>query len=114
MDTITREVTARQLRGELATLVNEAAYGNGRIALHRYGSLVAVLIGIEDFQKLRRLEDDPHAREVEPFDEWAYRVAAEHRAGLEAAAGAHQVEDGVSEAQTGTERIGTLPLDPGA
>jgi antitoxin (DNA-binding transcriptional repressor) of toxin-antitoxin stability system len=84
MDTITRDVTARQLRGELATLVDEAAYGDGRIAQHRYGSLVAVLIGVEDVQKPRRLEEDPGARERETIDEWADRLAEERRLQREA------------------------------
>ena len=100
MDTITREVTARQLRGELATLVNEAAYGNGRIALHRYGSLVAVLIGVEDFQKLRRLEENPGARERETLDEWAARTNEEARVRREA------------EARAAAERGDTTPLNP--
>lgn len=108
METITREVTARQLRSELATLVNEAAYGNGRIALHRYGTLVAVLIGLDDFQKLRRFEADPDARERETLDEWAARTVEEDRLRREEEAReARAVEDG-----DGDGNDGSTPTSP--
>jgi prevent-host-death family protein len=81
MSTLTREVTARELRAHLGSLVDEAAYGHGRIGLHRYGSLVAVLIGVDDFIRLQRLEDQPGALDAEEsLDEWAARVIAEGRA----------------------------------
>jgi PHD/YefM family antitoxin component YafN of YafNO toxin-antitoxin module len=81
MNTLTREVTARQFRAELATLSNEAAFARGRIGLHRYGALVAVLIGVEDFQRLRRLESAPGALEAEEsLDELAQRLIAEGQA----------------------------------
>jgi PHD/YefM family antitoxin component YafN of YafNO toxin-antitoxin module len=74
MHTITRETTAREFRTHLASMVNEVAFGHGRVGLWRYGELVAVLIGVDDFRLLRRLEDDPGAREVETLDEWAARI----------------------------------------
>lgn len=78
MDTLTRTVTARQLRAELASIVNQAAYARGRIGLDRYGQLVAVVIGIEDFQRLRRLEDEPGALHAEEtLDELAARLMRE-------------------------------------
>jgi len=81
MSTLTREVTARELRAHLGSLANEAAYGRGRIGLHRYGSLVAVLIGVDDFIRLQRLEAEPGALHAEEsLDEWAARVIAEGRA----------------------------------
>jgi hypothetical protein len=46
------------------------------VGLWRYGELVAVLIGVDDFRLLRRLEENPGAREVETLDEWAARIRA--------------------------------------
>ncbi|GIG34656.1 type II toxin-antitoxin system Phd/YefM family antitoxin [Cellulomonas pakistanensis] len=74
METITKEVTAREFRSGLASMVNEVAFGGGRVGLWRYNELVAVLIGVDDFRLLRRLEQDPGAREVETLDEWAARI----------------------------------------
>lgn len=81
METITREVSARQLRSELAAITNEAAYARGRIALHRYGSIVAVLIGVDDFERLLRLESAPGALlDEETVDEMAQRWLREGEA----------------------------------
>lgn len=102
METITREVTARQLRSELATFVNEAAYGNGRIALHRYGTLVAVLIGVDDFQKLRRFEAAPDSRERETLDEWAARTVEEDRLRREEEAREARAAEGADDGSTPT------------
>ncbi|WP_282947115.1 type II toxin-antitoxin system prevent-host-death family antitoxin [Cellulomonas endometrii] len=94
MSTLTREVTARELRAHLGSLVNEAAYGRGRIGLHRYGSLVAVLIGVDDFMRLQRLEAEPGALHAEEsLDEWAARVIAEGRASREADEEARRAAD---------------------
>ena len=76
METITREATAREFRNHLATMVNEVAFGHGRVGLWRYNELVAVLIGVDDFRLLRRLEEEPGVREVETLDEWAARIRA--------------------------------------
>lgn len=82
MRTVTREVTARELRSQLATVVNEVAFSGGRVALHRHGRAVAFLIGVDDFTRLRRLESAPGAMEAEEtLDELAARLMRE---GLEA------------------------------
>lgn len=65
MDTITHEVGARELRSRLATLVNEAAYGGARVAVERYGTIVAVLVSADDFARLVRLESLPGALSAE-------------------------------------------------
>ncbi|VTR77004.1 type II toxin-antitoxin system Phd/YefM family antitoxin [Cellulomonas hominis] len=94
MSTLTREVTARELRAHLGSLANEAAYGRGRIGLHRYGSLVAVLIGVDDFIRLQRLEAEPGALHAEEsLDEWAARVIADGRASRAADEEARRVAD---------------------
>lgn len=109
MKTVTREVTARQLRSELASLVNEVAFGGGRIVLHRYGRAVAFLIGVDDFQRLRRLESAPGALDAEEtLDELSARLireGREERAAADATAGT----DGTADITTG----GTLNVATG-
>jgi|GEM_PF-3211715 len=69
METLTREATAREFRRDLAACVNEVAYGDGRVGVARYGQLVAVLIGMDDFRRLRRLEDEREDREIVETDD---------------------------------------------
>ncbi len=93
MQTLTREVTARQFRSELASLANEASFGRGRIGLHRYGRLVAVLIGVDDFQRLRRLESKPGALDAEEsLDDLAIRLMTQGRERVDGRYEVHEPE----------------------
>ncbi len=65
MESLTRTLTARQLRSGLSSVVNEALFARGRIGLDRYGQLVAVVIGADDFFRLERLEKLPGALDAE-------------------------------------------------
>lgn len=89
METITETVTARQFRAQLSSLVNHTVYAHGRVGLDRYGQLVAVLIGIDDFQRLRRLESAPGA--LDPEDD-AFQMGVRMLA--EAAAEKAVLDDG--------------------
>lgn len=106
MKTVTREVTARQLRSELASLVNEVAFGGGRVVLHRYGRAVAFLIGVDDFQRLRRLESAPGALDAEEtLDELSARLIREGREERAAAAAtAERAAADVAEEEAGPGR----------
>ena len=48
MDTVTSEVTTRELRGQLADVLGRAMYAGERIGVTRNGKLAAVVIGVGD------------------------------------------------------------------
>lgn len=50
-------LTASQLREDLATAINQVAFGGERIVLQRNNKDVAALVSIEDLSFLRELED---------------------------------------------------------
>jgi prevent-host-death family protein len=50
-------LTASQLREDLATAINQVAFGGERIILQRNNKDVAALVSIEDLSLLRELED---------------------------------------------------------
>jgi len=50
-------IAASEAREQLATILNEVAFGGARILLHRHGKDVAALVPIEDFELLEALED---------------------------------------------------------
>ena len=56
MDTITGEVTTRELRGQLSDVLGRAMYGGERIGVTRNGKLAAVVVGVADLEALERLE----------------------------------------------------------
>ncbi len=49
-------LTVSAVREALADTLNRAAFGGERIVIHRHDKDVAVLIGAEDFARLRELE----------------------------------------------------------
>ena len=67
MDTVTGEVSTRELRSQLADVLGRAMYAGERIGVTRNGKLAAVVIGVAD---LEALEDFEMARDV-----LAYRKA---------------------------------------
>lgn len=50
-------VAMKDARGELAELLNKVAYAHERIAITRHKKNVAYLVGEEDMQLLRFIED---------------------------------------------------------
>ncbi|MBW9207976.1 type II toxin-antitoxin system Phd/YefM family antitoxin [Mumia sp. zg.B17] len=56
MDTISGEVSARELRAGLPDVIGRAAYGHERVAITRHGKVTAVVIGVEDFEALEAFE----------------------------------------------------------
>lgn len=96
MESLTRTLTARQLRGGLSSVVNEALFARGRIGLDRYGQLVAVVIGPDDLFRLERLEKEPGALDAEmTLQQIAHRILERGRRARAEAAAAEQVADEV-------------------
>ena len=56
MDTISGEVTTRELRGQLSDVLGRAMYGGERIGVTRNGKLAAVVVGVADLEALEELE----------------------------------------------------------
>ncbi len=67
MDTVSNQVTTRELREGLSDVLGRAMYGGERIGVTRNGKLAAVVVSVAD---LEALEDFEMRQEVE-----AYRVA---------------------------------------
>ena len=57
MDTVTSEVTTRELRGQLADVLGRTMYAGERIGVTRNGKLAAVLVSVEDLEALEAFED---------------------------------------------------------
>jgi prevent-host-death family protein len=57
MATTTRAVSVADLRTTLSDTINRAAYGHERVGITRRGKVAAVLISIEDLERLEGLED---------------------------------------------------------
>lgn len=58
-------VTARDLRDDLAQVVNRAGFAHERVGITRHGKLAAVMIGVEDLELLERFEAARDAVEFE-------------------------------------------------
>ncbi len=56
MDTVSGEVTTRELRAQLSDVLGRAMYGGERIGVTRNGKLAAVVVGVADFEALEQLE----------------------------------------------------------
>lgn len=56
METISSEVTTRDLRSDLASVIGRAAYGHERVAITRHGKIAAVVIGVDDLEALEAFE----------------------------------------------------------
>ena len=70
MDTISLEVSTRELRGQLSDILSRAAYAHERIGVTRNGKLAAVVVSVEDLELLEALEMSQ--------DLAAYRAAKAH------------------------------------
>ncbi|WP_262849452.1 type II toxin-antitoxin system Phd/YefM family antitoxin [Mumia quercus] len=56
MDTISGEVSTRELRAGLQEVIGRAAYGHERVAITRHGKVTAVVISVEDLEALEAFE----------------------------------------------------------
>jgi prevent-host-death family protein len=56
MDTLSSEVTTRELRSHLSDVLGRTMYGRERIGVTRNGKLAAVLVSVEDLETLEALE----------------------------------------------------------
>lgn len=56
METVTREVSTRELRSQLSDVLGRAMHAGERIGVTRNGKLVAVVIGVADLEALEEFE----------------------------------------------------------
>ena len=56
MESVTSEVTTRELRGRLSDVLGRAMYGGERIGVTRNGKLAAVVVGVDDVEALEGFE----------------------------------------------------------
>ena len=64
METLSSEVTTRELRGNLADVLGRTMYAGERIGVTRNGRLGAVLVSVSDLEALEAFED---AQDVAAF-----------------------------------------------
>lgn len=56
MDTLTCEVSTRELRAQLSDVLGRAMYAGERIGVTRNGRLAAVVVGVADLEALEEFE----------------------------------------------------------
>ncbi len=56
MDTVTSEVSTRELRSQLSDVLGRAMYAGERIGVTRNGKLAAVVVGVADLEALEEFE----------------------------------------------------------
>lgn len=56
METVSREVTTRELRSQLSDVLGRAMYAGERIGVTRNGKLAAVVVSVEDLAALEAFE----------------------------------------------------------
>ncbi|MGL5816146.1 MAG: type II toxin-antitoxin system Phd/YefM family antitoxin [Phycicoccus sp.] len=56
METVTTEVTIRELRSHLADVLGRATYGRERVGITRNGKLTAVVVSVDDLEALEEFE----------------------------------------------------------
>ncbi len=56
MDTVTSQVTTRELRGRLSDVLGRAMYAGERIGVTRNGKLAAVVVSVDDLEALEAFE----------------------------------------------------------
>ncbi|BDA65670.1 hypothetical protein MANAM107_25040 [Actinomyces capricornis] len=64
METITTQVSTRELRSRLSDVLGRAMYAGERIGVTRNGRLAAVVIGVDDLEAFEELE---MAQDVEAY-----------------------------------------------
>jgi prevent-host-death family protein len=56
MDTVTTEITTRELRSHLSDVLGRAMYAGERIGVTRNGKLAAVVVSVADIEALEAFE----------------------------------------------------------
>lgn len=56
MDTVSSEVSTRELRSQLSDVLGRAMYAGERIGVTRNGKLAAVVVGVADIEALEEFE----------------------------------------------------------
>lgn len=56
MDTVTTEITTRELRSQLSDVLGRAMYAGERIGVTRNGKLAAVVVSVADLEALEEFE----------------------------------------------------------
>lgn len=85
MDTVSSEVTTRELRDRLSEVLGRVMYGGERIGVTRNGKLAAVVVGVEDLDALEGFEmrqDIEAYREAKTTDDGERISAAQLRRDL--------------------------------
>lgn len=79
METLTSEVTTRELRENLADVLGRAMYAGERIGVTRNGKLAAVLESVSDLEALEEFEDaqDAAAYRAAKAQDYGTRVSLE-------------------------------------
>ncbi|MGL5828714.1 MAG: type II toxin-antitoxin system Phd/YefM family antitoxin [Angustibacter sp.] len=79
METVTGEVSTRELRTKLSDVIGRTMYGHERIGITRNGKLAAVVIGVEDLEALEEFEmaQDVAAYEKAKAEDDGQRVSLE-------------------------------------
>ncbi len=87
MDTVSSEVTTRELREQLADVLGRAMYAGERIGVTRNGKLAAVVVSVDDLEALEAFEmaeDVAAYRDAKAQDDGARVSLDELRAELNA------------------------------
>ncbi|MDO5513543.1 type II toxin-antitoxin system prevent-host-death family antitoxin [Corynebacterium sp.] len=85
MDTVTTEVSTRELRNQLSDVLGRAMYAGERIGVTRNGKLAAVVVSVADVEALEEFEmaqDVAAYREAKAADDGARVTLEELRADL--------------------------------
>lgn len=60
------EMPISDARDHMAEVIGKARYGHEETVLTHYGSPVAVVVGFEDYQRLKHAGDDRHEYQLPP------------------------------------------------
>ena len=85
MDTVSDEVSTRELRDRLSEVLGRAMYGGERIGVTRNGKLAAIVVSVADLEALEDFEmrqDVEAYREAKEADDGGRISAAELRSDL--------------------------------
>ena len=85
MDTVSIQVSTRELRGQLSNVLGRAMYAGERIGVTRNGKLAAVLVSVADLEALEGFEmaqDVAAYRQAKADDDGARVTLDELRADL--------------------------------
>lgn len=85
MDTVTSEVSTRELRSQLSDVLGRTMYAGERIGVTRNGKLAAVLVSVADLEALEKFEmaqDIAAYREAKASDDGTRVTLDELRADL--------------------------------